>query len=233
MTETTREPGAPAAVARPSLVCFDIGGVLVRIYRSWADVCRGVGFEPRGDWTSEAHARAHETLIELFGTGKISEEEWSQRLSIALGGCFTPAELRQIHQAWGREQYRGATELVDDLHAAGVETACLSNTTHGHWIRLTHQDEGRPLPGAPEFPAVPRLRRHFASHLLGLAKPDPAIYRAFEAATGRTGPDILFFDDLAPNVTAAQALGWNAVLVDPESETVPQIRRHLARHRLL
>ena len=40
-----------------------------------------------------------------------------------------------------------------------------------------------PSRGAPEYPAVPRLRHRHASHLLRLAKPDVAIYRAFERAT--------------------------------------------------
>ena len=63
---------------------------------------------------------------------------------------------------------------------------------------------------------------------MGLAKPDPAIYEAFEAATGLRGPQILFFDDLAPNVAAARARGWN----DPLVETVPQLRRHLGAYRV-
>ena len=37
------------------------------------------------------------------------------------------------------------------------------------------------------------LGRHFASHLIVLAKPDLAIYRAFEEATGHRGESILFF----------------------------------------
>ena len=155
------------------VVCFDVGGVLVRIHRSWTDVCRAVGLEARGDWTGEAHRQAYQTLMDLFGTGQISEQEWSERLSIALAGSYAPAELVRIHRGWTRGEYLGIGELIDELHARDVETACLSNTTHGHWVRLLHADGDRPLPGAPEFPGVRRLRHHFASHLLGLAKPDP------------------------------------------------------------
>jgi FMN phosphatase YigB (HAD superfamily) len=224
------------------IVCFDVGGVLVRIHRSWPDVCHAVGLQPRGNWSGEVHGRAHQTadqaayqtMMDLFGTGQIDETEWSERLSIALSGAYTPAELLRIHRAWPRHEYPGIAELVDELHRNGFETACLSNTTADHWLRLVHQDDaGRPRPGAPEFPSVPRLRRHFASHILGLAKPDPAIFRAFEAATGHSGRAVLFFDDLGPNVTAARAIGWNAEQIDHERETAPQLRRHLTRHGII
>lgn len=223
-------PGTSASV---KIVCFDVGGVLVRCHRSWPDVCRAVGLEPRGNWAGEAQLLAYQTLMDLFGTGQISEQEWSERLSIALAGNHTAAELVRIHNGWTRGEYPGIAALVDELNAGDVETACLSNTTHSHWVRLLHEEDGRALPGPPGFPGVRRLRQHFASHVLGLAKPDPAIYRAFEAATGRTGAEILFFDDLPPNVTAARALGWKAELIDPEGQTAQQIRRHLARHRII
>jgi glucose-1-phosphatase len=223
---------ARTSAAAP-IVCFDVGGVLVRSHRSWPDVCRAVGLEARGDWTSEAHALAYQTLMDLLGTGQISEQEWSERLSIALAGAYTSAELVRIHHGWTREEYPGIAALIDELHAHHIVTACLSNTTHSHWIRLLHQDGGQPLPGKAEFPSVKRLRHHFASHVLGLAKPDAAIFRAFETATGYEGAGVLFFDDLAPNVTAARDLGWKAELIDPEQETAPQLRRHLTRHGII
>jgi FMN phosphatase YigB (HAD superfamily) len=214
------------------IVCFDVGGVLVRIHRSWPEVCQAVGLEARGNWDGEAHLRAHQTLMDLFGTGQITEDEWSERLSIALNSVYTAAELRRIHHAWPQDEYQGAGQLIDDLHEAGLETACLSNTTHGHWVRLVHQDGERRLAGDPEYPAVRRLRRHFASHVLGLAKPDPAIYRAVESGLRISGSQILFFDDLAPNVAAARDLGWNAEHIDPRGETILQIRRHLSAYRV-
>jgi FMN phosphatase YigB (HAD superfamily) len=219
--------------ARPKIICFDLGGVLVRNHRSWPDVCHAVGLEVRGDWTGEANALAYQTLMDLLGTGQISEQEWSERLSIAVAGSYTPAELLRIHHGWSLGEYPGIGALVDQLHASGIETACLSNTTHGHWARLLHEQDGQPLAGEPRFPAVKRLQRHFASHVLGLAKPHPAIYRAFEAATGYAGADILFFDDLLPNVTAARDLGWIAEQIDAGADTAQQLRGHLTRHGII
>jgi FMN phosphatase YigB (HAD superfamily) len=77
------------------------------------------------------------------------------------------------------------------------------------------------------------LQHRHASHLLGFAKPDIRIYRAFESATGHSGADILFFDDLKDNVRAARSAGWRAERIDPDNETVPQLRRWLRQHRVL
>ena len=69
--------------------------------------------------------------------------------------------------------------------------------------------------------------------LFGLAKPDPAIYKAFEAATQHRGLAILFFDDLPENVRAARSVGWRAERIDPYNETVPQLRRWLRHYGVL
>jgi FMN phosphatase YigB (HAD superfamily) len=58
---------------------------------------------------------------------------------------------------------------------------------------------------------------------MGLVKPDAEIYRAFERATGAAPGDVVFFDDLAENVDAARACGWDAVLVDHGGDTAAQV----------
>lgn len=197
-------------------------------------MCHAAGVEDRGGAAAHAHEASRRHLMDLFVTGRLSEDEWARRLFAALDRAYTPAELMRIHDAWLAPEYAGAERLVEDLHGAGVATACLSNTNHSHWVRLVHHDGRAALAGAPEFPAVQRLGRHHASHLLGLAKPDPAIYRAFEAANGVAGGEILFFDDLPENVEAAHAVGWRVEAVDPHVDTTaPQLREHLRRHGVL
>ena len=50
--------------------------------------------------------------------------------------------------------------------------------------------------------------RRFLSGELGTLKPEPTIYAALEAATGLSGPALLFADDRAENIAAAAARGW-------------------------
>ena len=168
-----------------------------------------------------------------MGTGRLSEQEWAERLESALGKLYLAEELVRIHQAILQREYDGALDLVEGLNEAGLSTACLSNTCDAHWVRLLHRDGATQRSGPPEYPSLLRLQHPHASHLLGVAKPDLAIYRAFEKSTGFIGARILFFDDRIDNVEAARSLGWRAERVDPKTETVPQIRRLLRTHQVM
>ena len=89
--------------------------------------------------------------------------------------------------------------------------------------------------GSPaQFGAPARLRHRHASHLLGLAKPDAAIYHAFAHQTGFSPNRIVFFDDLAENIQAARASGWNAHQIDHAGDfhiaNTPVSRDQLASH---
>jgi putative hydrolase of the HAD superfamily len=68
-----------------------------------------------------------------------------------------------------------------------------------------------------------RIGSRHASHLLGLAKPDPAIYRAFEREVGAGAGSLVLFDDLPENVAAARACGWTAFEVDHAGDTAAQV----------
>lgn len=54
-------------------------------------------------------------------------------------------------------------------------------------------------------------RRYVSGHL-GLIKPDPAIYAAVEADCGLPPEALLFADDRAENIAAAEARGWQCHL---------------------
>lgn len=215
------------------IVCFDLGGVLVKICRSWSDGCRTAGLDVRGNSAGDRAGATRRELMQAFGTGRLGEDEWAEQVSRGLDGLYTADEIKRIHRAWSQREYEGALRLVEDLNRSQAVTGCLSNTNHSHWRRLVHRDGETPLAGEPEYPAVHRLRHQHASHLLGLAKPDAAIYRAFERATESAAADILFFDDLPENVAAARALGWHAERVNPHQETVPQLRRFLGSYGVL
>jgi len=107
------------------------------------------------------------------------------------------------------------------LKVRGISTACLSNTNHQHWEIMR------------DISAFAAIQHRHASHLFQLEKPNQAIFRAFESATQARAVDILYFDDLAENIAAATQAGWRAELIDPNFETVPQIRHALETHGVL
>lgn len=206
----------------PTLVCFDLGGVLVRICRSWAESCAAAGVELREaeHFAAEATVRARRALADRYQLGQISVDEYLQGTHELIRGLYSLAELGRVHAAVLLGEYPGVSELVARLNATpGVSTACLSNTNHGHWQQLLAD---------PRIPVMHALGARLASHLLGCAKPSSQIYERAQQELGHSGSEILFFDDLAENVAAAEHAGWRAVLIDPLADTAAQIRRALA-----
>lgn len=204
------------------LVCFDVGGVLSKLRTVWDDCARAVGLDGvpaalRGKTITDL------PFFDAYQAGELSDEEFFARFA---GLLESDAETAlAVHQAILVGPYEGTEALVDELNAAGFATGCLSNTNEPHW-RVMH--EGVLLP------QIPKLRYAAASHTMKLHKPDPAIFRAYEAWTGFAGPEILFFEDGPKNVEGALACGWDAVLIDPHGDPAEQMRRALAErgHRL-
>ena len=203
---------------RVRLVCFDLGGVIIRICQTWEERCAAAGVTIRNPELWDEIKPVRDGLMVQYQTGRIEGSHFAQQLSEALRGLYSPAEIMAIHDAWLIDEYKGVDAIVDQLHQAGLDTAALTNTTPEHWVRM------------PQFPTVGRLRHRLASHELGLHKPDPAIYLRLERQLGYAGGEILFFDDTEENVQAAQAVGWRAERIDPAGDTARKIAEALAEH---
>ena len=200
------------------LVCFDLGGVIIRICQTWAERCAAAGLAIRNPELWDEIEPVRDELMVQYQTGRIEGSHFARQLSAALRGLYSPAEIMAIHDAWLIDEYEGVGAIVDRLHQAGLDTAALTNTTPEHWVRM------------PQFPTVGRLQHRLASHELGLHKPDPAIYLRLERQLGYAGREILFFDDTEENVQAAQTVGWRAEPIDPAGDTARQMAEALAEH---
>ncbi len=229
---------SPAPQQPPDqVVCFDLGGVVVRICSTWEEGCAAAGLDlrrPVAPDRAPPSIDARTRLVHGITVGSITCAEFFETLSNGVGRLYAPHEFERVHRAWILGEYPGVSDLIARLGARpNILTACLSNTNHIHWEQL-HEGVDAPAGArraarAPRFPAFAGLSRRFASHELRLAKPDEAIYRAFEQEVGAPGDSIIFFDDKPENVAAAQALRWRAILIDPTTETAPQIERALSR----
>ncbi len=221
-------PGLRSRPMPPKLITFDWGGVLLRICRSFEEGCRAAGLPHHPDVLDEDLYQVRRKHSLAYQVGRMTADEFFQHSAEATGGRYGPEEIARVHDAWLLGEYPGAVELIDELNALpGVETGMLSNTNERHWLRQAESEHG------PFFPAAARITHRHASHLLGFAKPDERIYRAYERATGYASGQILFFDDLAENVEAARRCGWHAEVIDHTGDTVSQMREHLRRHGVL
>ena len=196
-------------------VCFDFGGVLVRIARSWEEACTRAGLEPATFAGAEADmVRAVGPAAELQ-TGSIEFEEFIERSHEE--GSNTPdrTQLRAVHAAWLIEEFSGMDQIIDRLNDLDIHTASLSNTDAEHWKTLRVMN------------SVSRLQTQILSFETGYRKPDPAIYHAAEDLMDIPGSSILLLDDLRENVEGALRCGWQACLIDPHDSVCDQAREAL------
>ncbi len=210
--------------ATVGMVVFDLGGVLIRICRSWPEACARVGLELHPGWDDPTMREIREQLSHEYHLGMLGTNEFCERLAGTAPGAYSPQEVRRVHDAWLIDEYEGVSTLIDDLHSTGVVTGILSNTNEAHWERLA----GRP-DRTPEFVAPAKVHHLHASHLLRAAKPSIACFRAFESRCGPelVGKEVLFFDDLPENIAGAARAGWKGHLVDHRGDTARQMREVL------
>jgi len=203
-----------AAPSPPKVLCLDLGGVVVRICRSWEGGCAaaGVPYRAKAAETDREFLIERARLVEVYQRGALAHSDFVAAVSAAFGGAHSPDEIDRIHGAWIIGDYPGMRELLLEVQARGIRVACLSNTNHVHWQQM-HATSG----------AFNAIEIRHASHLFGVNKPHADIYRAFESATGFQAADILFADDLAENIEAARALGWNALHIDHAGSPAEQI----------
>ena len=209
------------------LVTFDLGGVLVRITRTWEEACAlaGVPVHPATD--SPEAWRARQPYIHAYERGELGYEAFLEGLAVASGGHYAAAEIERIHHVILREEFPGIDRLLGDLEAAEVATAILSNTNASHWDAVFSPT------GRERFPSVARVGVPMASHLLRARKPDAEIFARADAVTGIRGAEVLYFDDLEDNVKAARRAGWRSERVDPTGDPAAEMRAHLVAARVL
>jgi HAD superfamily hydrolase (TIGR01509 family) len=125
--------------------------------------------------------------------------------------------LQRLHQEWHLwcRTMPGTTEALDRLRAAGLRLGIVSNS------------DGR----VEEALAAAGIRDRFEvvldSALVGVEKPDPAIFRAALTALGVAAEEALYVGDLYEvDVVGARAAGIEAVLLLPNAAAPgPECRR--------
>ncbi|MHC4808896.1 MAG: HAD family hydrolase [Planctomycetota bacterium] len=187
-------------------VVLDLGGVVLRICRSWGQGCEATGVPLRPEPLRRMLEPGVEDVVAAYQSGRMDLDAFAAALSERSGGGYAAAEVRRVHEGWILGEYPGARDLVMRLRDRGVPTIALSNTCGAHWRLM------------PSFPAFAAIDHRIGSHLVGACKPDAAMYAAAERLLPPGDGVIAFFDDTPGNVTAATARGWSAHQVDPDGD---------------
>jgi 2-haloacid dehalogenase len=181
----------------PDTVVFDLGGVLI-------------------DWNPRYLYRkliADEAGVERF-LSDVCSHDWNvaqdagRRISdaVAEASARHPDKIDLIRAYYDRFDEMmagpidGTVAILEDLHANGTPLYALTN-----WSAETF-----PI-GRRRFGFLSLFRHITVSGELGLAKPDPAIYRHVLAAAGKEAGQCIFIDDSPRNVEAARGLGFSAI----------------------
>jgi len=178
----------------PDTIVFDLGNVLI-------------GWDPRNLYRK---LFADEAAMEAF-LAEICTHDWNiqqdagrpiREAEAELIARF-PDQADRIRAYYGRFMemlsgpIAGTVTLLEALHAKGTPLYALTNWS-AETFALTR----------PSFPFLELFRDIVVSGEIGLAKPDPAIFRHLLQVVGKPAPACFFIDDNAANIASARALGF-------------------------
>ncbi len=188
-------PDAP----RPDAVVFDIGNVLIEWQpeRAFADL---VGPE---------RARAMFAAVDLHHMNELVDRGADFRETVYQAAEETPEfrdEIRMWHDRWldvAGPEIPHSVRLLRALRANGVAVFALSNFGQGSFAVAEEA-----------WPFLTEFDRRYISGHLGVTKPAARLYEIVEEDSGIAPGRLLFTDDMAYNIAAAEARGWQAHLFE-------------------
>lgn len=192
---------------RDKVVLFDLGGVLVE--NTGQDGL--MALLPYTLDTTEIWRRWLESpCVRQFESGRMSAAQFASAFIDEWQLALEPSVFIDAFTSWPKGFFPGARELLRELKDRH-HLACLSNTNVLHWQRF------------PEFPVL--FHSCFASHQMGIVKPDREVFEHVLQTLKVSGAEVYFFDDLLPNVEAARGAGINAFHVRSFAHVEPILRR--------
>lgn len=177
---------------------FDIGNVLLHFdYDKARAALRAAG-------APEPEAGKVEALGHRYERGELSSGVFLRELSEVFGHV---ASEELLVQAWQEifEPNQPMWELVEKLHGR-YPLYLLSNTNALQHDYITAR-----------YGVFARFADGVYSYRAGMMKPEPEIFRKAIAQFGVNPSATVYFDDLAPNVVAAQATGLQSFHYLPAS----------------
>lgn len=151
-----------------------------------------------------------------YDRGDLSPEVYWRKVAEDAGRSIDAGTCRKLAERdvmmWSRLN-PGMLGWRDDLSAAGMKTAVLSNM-HADMVHYARQN----------FPWVKQLNWATFSAEVRSIKPEPAIYEHCLRGLGLAPAETLFIDDREVNLAAARALGIHGM----QFKSIAQLRNDLA-----
>jgi putative hydrolase of the HAD superfamily len=138
-----------------------------------------------------------------YDRGSLSGVQYWHLVAADLGQSLqdqTLARLLELDTALWTQPNDSMIAWAAKLQGSGVKTGILSNIGDAMETGILAR-----------FDWLGHFSHHTFSHRLGIAKPDPAIYQHAVEGLGVPASEILFIDDRAENIQAAQTAGMAAI----------------------
>ena len=146
-------------------------------------------------------------LLVQYETGRLTRQAFFEAVRDAIGFRGDLAEFGGYFADIFTE-ISGMIALHAELRRRGFKTYIFSNTND---LAIEHVRRN--------FPFFKNFDGYIFSYEVGGLKPQPEIYEAMEALTGRRGADLIYIDDRAENIAAGAARGWRAILHETPEKT--------------
>lgn len=196
----------PASVPIDAVV-FDIGRVLIdfsfdRAFNAAAVFAKLPPKEIRSRLFGEGDFAGmdRERDVVEFECGRIDAKEFHARVERQLD-CKIP--YASFVEAWNcifTGEIEPTLEILNKLHRQGMKVGILSNTNQLHMDYLRQR--------MPVFGALDHV---YASHEIGIRKPDAESYLHVLKSMNVDAHRTAFVDDLPDNIAAAQKIGMHAI----------------------
>ena len=180
-------------------VIFDIGNVLIE-WQPERYYDRVIGEDRRRAMFAEVDLHGMNDAVDRGADFRETVYAWADRYP------HWRAEIRMWHDNWlelATPEIPGSVRLLRDLRARGVPVFALTNFGIGTFALAE-----------PVYPVLTEFDRRYVSGHMGVTKPDARIYEMVEEDCGIAPGRLLFTDDRADNIAAAQARGWQTHLFD-------------------
>ncbi len=189
-------------------ILFDLGGVLIDLNKqACVDAFAAIGYPQAGDMLNDYVQSG--IFLELE-EGRISPDDFYKAIM-----AEAPVTREMIDEAFfkfleGIPQYK--MEMLLELKKK-YKILMLSNTNHimFSWLRKEYfGNDGRTI--SDYFDEL------FLSYEMGVAKPNPEIFRQLIEEHGVVPEETLFFDDGIRNIEAAKEFGFKTYFVKPKED---------------
>ena len=202
-----------------SVVVFDLGGVITTSpLAAFGDYERSAGL-PLGLVARLNTANAHTNAWARFERGELDRDGFVEVFEAEARAAGHEVDATAVLDALHGAVRPEVVAAIEALRAAGVPLALLTNNA-------------APMDPASEHGALMALFDVVVeSSVEGIRKPEPAIYPLtadrLAAAIGRAvdPAEVVYLDDLGPNLKPARALGWHTVKVVDPADALAELAR--------